>query len=64
MLVYKHKFLSLRCLSYDIQGRDFLAGVPESLQPFVPIDTFSLDDVNKNILKKTVNFIHKRGHLG
>ena len=64
----------LLCPSYDIQRRDLLAGVSELLRPYVRMNSlpnnvlvqillygdkdFSID-VNKNVLKLTLNFIHK-----
>ena len=69
----------LLCPSFDIQRRDLLAGVSELLRPFVQINTLPNnvlvqyllygnkelpDDVNKNLLKLTLNFIHKTGRLG
>ena len=68
----------LLCPSFDIQRRDLLAGVSELLRPYVRISSlpnnavvqillygdkdFSID-VNKNILKLTLNFIHKTGRF-
>ena len=69
----------LLCPSFDIQRRDLLAGASELLRPFVHINTLSNnvlvqyllygnkelpDDVNKNLLELTLNFIHKTGRLG
>ena len=69
----------LLCPSFDIHRRDLLAGVSELLRPFVQINTLPnnvlvqyllygnkelSDDVNKNLLKLTLNFIHKTGRLG
>ena len=51
----------------DIQRRDLLAGVSELLRPFVLVQYLLYgnkelsDDVNKNMLKLTLNFIHKTG---
>ena len=69
----------LPCPSFDIQRQDFLVGVSELLRPFVQIETlpnnvlvqyllygneeFS-NDVNRNILEHTLNFIHTTGRLG
>ena len=70
---------SLLCPSFDIQRQDLLAGVSELLRPFVQIDTLPnnvlvqyllygnkelSNDINRNILKRTLNFIHKTGRLG
>ena len=69
----------LLCPSFDIQRRDLLAGVSELLRPFVHINTLPdnvlvqcllygnkelPDDVNKNLLELTLNFIHKTVRLG
>ena len=69
----------LLCPSFDIQRRDLLAGASELLRPFVRINTLPNnvlvqyllygnkelpDDVNKNLLELTLNFIHKTGRLG
>ena len=63
----------------DIQRQDLLAGASELLRPFVRINTLPNnvlvqyllygnkelpDDVNKNLLELTLNFIHKTGRLG
>ena len=64
--------------SFDIQRRDLLAGVSELLRPYVRINSlpnnaliqillygdkdFSIS-VNKNVLKLTLNFIHKTGRF-
>ena len=64
--------------SFDIQRRDLLAGVSELLRPYVRINSlpnnaliqillygdkdFSID-VNKNVLKLTLNFIDKTGRF-
>ena len=65
--------------SFYIQRRDLLAGASELLRPFVRINTLPNnvlvqyllygnkelpDDVNKNLLELTLNFIHKTGRLG
>ena len=70
---------SLLCPAFDIQRRDLLTGVSELLRPVVQIDTLSnnvlvqyllngnkelCDDVHKNIIKKTINVIHKTGRFG
>ena len=68
----------LLCPSFDIERRDLLAGVSELLRPYVRINSlpnnaliqillygdkdFSID-VNKNVLKLTLNFIHKTGRF-
>ena len=69
----------LLCPSFDIQRQDLLAEVSELLRPFVQIDTLPnnvlvqyllygnkelSNDVNRNILEHTLNFIHKMGRLG
>ena len=69
----------LLCPSFDIQRQDLLAGVSELLRPFVQIDTLPnnvlvqyllygnkelSNDINRNILERTLNFIHKTGRLG
>ena len=69
----------LLCPSFDIQRQDLLAGVSELLRPFVQIDTLPnnvlvqyilygneelSNDVNRNILEHTLDFIHKTGRLG
>ena len=69
----------LLCPSFDIQRQDRLAGVSELLRPFVQIDTLPnnvlvqyllygnkelSNDINRNILERTLNFIHKTGRLG
>ena len=66
----------LLCPSFDLQQRDFLAGIVELLRPFVQIASLSNDpltqlllygdqdlsnDLNKNILELTLCFIHKTG---
>ena len=68
----------LLCPSSDIQRRDLLAGVSELLRPYVRMNSlpnnvlvqillygdkdFSID-VDKNVLKLTLNFIHKTGRF-
>ena len=69
----------LLCPAFDIQRRDLLTGVSELLRPVVQIDTLSnnvlvqyllysnkelSNDVNKNMIKKTIYFIHKTGRFG
>ena len=69
----------LLCPSFDIQRQDLLAGVSELLRPFVQIDTIPnnvlvqyllygnkelSNDINRNILERTLNFMHKTGRLG
>ena len=68
----------LLCPSFDIQGRHLLAGVSVALRPFVEIDSLSnnvlvqlllygdknlSNDVNRSILKLTLDFIHKTGRF-
>ena len=68
----------LLCPSYDIQRRDLLAGVSELLRPCVRMNSLPNNvlvqillygdkdfpiDVNKNVLKLTLNFIHNRGRF-
>ena len=68
----------LLCPSFDIQRQDLLAGIVELLRPFVSITDFSNDaltqlllygnqelsyDLNKNILKLTLRFIHESGRF-
>ena len=68
----------LLCPSFDVQRQDLLAGIVELLRPFVPITDFSNDaltqlllygnqelsyDLNKNILKLTLRFIHESGRF-
>ena len=69
----------LLCPSFDIQRQDLLAGISELLRPFVQIDTLPnnvlvqyllygnkelSNDINRNILERTLNFIHKTNRLG
>ena len=69
----------LLCLSFDIQRQDLVAGVSELLRTFVQIDTLPnnvlvqyllygnkelSNDINRNILERTLNFIHKTCRLG
>ena len=69
---------SLLCRSFDIERQDLLAGVSELLRPLIPIETLAnnvlvkyllygnkelSNDVNRNILKHTLNFIHTKGPL-
>ena len=66
------------CPSFNIQRRDLLAGMSVVLQPFVQINTLSNNvlvqlllygdknlssDVNKHVLKLTLNFIHQSGRF-
>ena len=68
----------LHCPSFNIQRRDFLAGVSVVLQAFVQINTLSNNglvqfllygdknlssDVNKHVLELTLNFIHQTGRF-
>ena len=68
----------LLCPSFDVQRQDLLAGIVELLRPFVSITDFSNDaltqlllygnqelsyDLNKNILKLTLRFIHESGRF-
>ena len=68
----------LLCPSFDVQRQDLLAGIVELLRPFVSITDFSNDaltqlllygnqelsyDLNKNILKSTLRFIHESGRF-
>ena len=68
----------LLCPSFDIQRQDLLAGIVELLRPFVLITDLSNDaltqlllygnqqpsyDLNKNILKLTLRFIHETGRF-
>ena len=69
----------LLCPSFDILRRDVLAGVSNLLRPFAQINSFSngtliqfllygdkdlSDDINKDILQLTLNFIHRTGRFG
>ena len=68
----------LLCPSFDVQRRDLLAGVPQLVRPFVQINSLSnvvliklllygdkdrSDNIDKNILELTLNFIHKTGRF-
>ena len=68
----------LLCPSFDVQRQDLLAGIVELLRPFVSITDFSNDaltqlllygnqelsyDLNKNVLKLTLRFIHESGRF-
>ena len=68
----------LLCPSFEMQRRDFLAGVSELLRSFVQIDTLPnnvliecllygnknlTDDVNRSILELTLEFIHRTGRF-
>ena len=69
----------LLCHSFDILQRDLLAGVSNLLRPFAQINSFSKsaliqlllygkkdlsDDINKDILQLTLNFINRTGRFG
>ena len=68
----------LLCPSLDILRRDLLAGVSNLLRPFAQINSFSnsaliqlllygdkdlSDNINKDILQLTLNFIHRTGRF-
>ena len=68
----------LLCPSFDVQRRDLLAEVSQLVRPFVQINSLSntvliklllygdkdlSDNINKNILELTLNFIHKTGRF-
>ena len=68
----------LLCPSFDVQRRDLLAEISESLRPIVQITNLSHDaltqlllygdqdlsyDLNKNILKLSLWFIHETGRF-
>ena len=68
----------LLCPSFDVQRRDLLAGVSQLVRPLVQINSLSnivliklllygdkdlSDNINKNILELTLNFIHKTGRF-
>ena len=68
----------LLCPSFDIQRRDLLAGVSELLRPYVRINSLPNNalvqillygdkdlptDINKNVLKSTLKFIHQTGRF-
>ena len=68
----------LLCPSFDVQRQDLLAGIVELLRPFALITNLSNDalkklllygnqelshDLNKNILKLSLSFIHETGHF-
>ena len=68
----------LLCPSFDVQRRDLLAEVSQLVRPFVQINSLSnvvlinlllygdkdlSDNMNKNILELTLNFIHKTGRF-
>ena len=68
----------LLCPSFDIQRRDLLAGVSAVLQHFLEVNTLSNNafiqvllygdeklpiDINRNILKLTLSFIHQTGRF-
>ena len=69
----------LLCPSFDLLRRDLLAGVSNLIRLFAPINTFSNsaliqlllyddkdlpDDINKDIIQLTLNFIHRTGRFG
>ena len=71
--------LLLLCPSFDLLRRDLLAGVSNLIRPFAQINTFSKsaliqlllyddkdlsDDINKDIIQLTLNFIHRTGRFG
>ena len=66
------------CPSFDVQRRDLLAEVSQLVRPFVQINSLSnvvlmnlllygdndlSDNMNKDILELTLNFIHKTGRF-
>ena len=68
----------LLCPSFDVQRRDLLAGVSQLVRLFVQINSLSnivlkklllygdkdfSENINKNILELTLNFIHKTGRF-
>ena len=68
----------LLCPSFDVQRRDLLAGISVELRPFVDINSLPNDvlvqillygdkdlsnEINKNILELTLDFIHKTGRF-
>ena len=68
----------LFCPSFDVQQRDLLAGVSKLVRPFVQINSLSnivliklllygdkdlSENIYKNILELTLNFIHKTGRF-
>ena len=68
----------LLCPSFDVQRRDLLAEDSQLVRPFVQINSLSnvvlinlllhgdkdlSDNMNKNILELTLNFIHKTGRF-
>ena len=68
----------LLCPSFGVQRRDLLAEVSQLVRPFVQIISLSNtvliklllygdkdlpDNINKNILELTLNFIHKTGRF-
>ena len=69
----------LLCPSFDIQRQDLLAPFSELLRPCVQIETLPnnvlvqyllygnkelSNDVTRNVLEHTLNFIHKTGRFG
>ena len=68
----------LLCPSFDVQRQDLLAEVSQLVRPFIQINSLSnivliklllygdkdlSDNINKNILELTLNFIHKTGRF-
>merc|ERR1712141_719612 len=68
----------LLCPSFDVQRQDLLSGIVELLRPFVQIVNLSNDalaqlllygdkdlsnEVNRDILKLTLRFIHETGRF-
>ena len=71
--------LLLLCPSFNILRRDLLAGVSNLLRPFPQSNSFSnsaliqlllygnkdlSEDIDKDILQLTLNFIHRSGRFG
>ena len=69
----------LLCPSFNLLRRDLLAGVSNLIRPFAQINGFSnsaliqlllygdkdlSDDINKDIIQLTLNFIHRTGRFG
>ena len=69
----------LLCPSFNLLRRDLLAGVSTLIRPFAQINGFSnsaliqlllygdndlSDDINKDIIQLTLNFIHRTGRFG
>ena len=72
------ELILLLCPSFNVQRRDFLAEIAELLRQFVQITNLSNDaltqllsygdqdlsyDLNKNILKLSLRFIHETGRF-